>query len=384
MSVLILCFIVQINVLKGQNLVPNPSFEEYDQLPTGDGKMTGFVKDWENACTSIGGYPNATPDYLHTKGKNFGKLGEEYFAVIDAHTGKAIVGLSTYNSYAESENFREYICVPLSAPLIAGKNYRCSFWLTNGKKPIRCDKVSNGIGIALTNERLIQKTSELLITKPAWILLEGFKNTNWVELKFDYKAKGGERWLTVGNFLDDANTIRYKVYPNNGDCSYYFFDDFDVHQSDELLKDTVNKAVKSGEGNIPKVKVKDSYQKLNRQINNTNDVIVDKDSFLLEVWDHREEDGDSISLFINGKWILQHKELTNKKQTVWVHVEPDGDNVLVLYAHNLGRVPPNTAALRPLIGEKREYILSSNLKKSQSIRFVRSPKLIEKDRKANE
>jgi len=58
-------------------------------------------------------------------------------------------------------------------------------------------------------------------------------------------------------------------------------------------------------------------------------------------------DGDIISLVVNGKTVLTQYELLGPedKYQIPVTLEFEGYNYVMLFAHNEGEVPPNTAAL---------------------------------------
>lgn len=64
----------------------------------------------------------------------------------------------------------------------------------------------------------------------------------------------------------------------------------------------------------------------------------------LLLWDCGVEDNDTISLMVNGQWILRNYRLTKEAQAIPVNLL-NGENIVLLYAHNLGDIPNNTAAL---------------------------------------
>ena len=89
------------------------------------------------------------------------------------------------------------------------------------------------------------------------------------------------------------------------------------------------------------------------------------------LYDNGEVDGDSISLFYNGKLLLSGKKLSEKPITLMIEVEMDVTNELVMYAENLGTIPPNTALMVVTDGAKRyEVRITSDLEKSGVINFV--------------
>lgn len=97
------------------------------------------------------------------------------------------------------------------------------------------------------------------------------------------------------------------------------------------------------------------------------------EEFRLDFYDNGEIDGDTISVFYNDKLILSKQRLTDKPLTVKVKLDPDTEeNELVMYADNLGAIPPNTALMVATIaGRRYEVHISSTEKTSGTIRFRR-------------
>lgn len=101
-------------------------------------------------------------------------------------------------------------------------------------------------------------------------------------------------------------------------------------------------------------------------------VIVENPTVRVEIYDDGVVDGDSISLFYNGKVLLAHKMLSLKPILLEIPVSNDETDELVMFADNLGTIPPNTALMIVYDGVKRyEVRMSSDLSKSGEIRFVR-------------
>lgn len=71
----------------------------------------------------------------------------------------------------------------------------------------------------------------------------------------------------------------------------------------------------------------------------------------IEIWDNSEEDGDTISLFVNGTRVLAETKLTKEKRVLKVELaEPQ--NTVAMYAHNLGSIGKNTASIKITDKEK--------------------------------
>ena len=89
----------------------------------------------------------------------------------------------------------------------------------------------------------------------------------------------------------------------------------------------------------------------------------------VEIWDHQTVDGDRVSLNLNNEWIIENYELRKKKLTLELELK-EGLNTFVLYALNLGKIAPNTAALIVDDGDKKHRLtLQSNLKESGTLQI---------------
>ncbi len=95
-------------------------------------------------------------------------------------------------------------------------------------------------------------------------------------------------------------------------------------------------------------------------------------TFKVDFYDNGEIDGDSITVFYNGKITLLHKMLTTKAISLTLTLDENvKENVLTMYADNLGTIPPNTALMIVTDGDKRyEVHISSDTEKSGSVVFV--------------
>ena len=122
-----------------------------------------------------------------------------------------------------------------------------------------------------------------------------------------------------------------------------------------------------------KVSTVNNYEKRNNTLLKT--IEIQNHTFRVDLYDNGEIDGDSISLFFNGKLLLQHQRLTEKAISLTLRADEKKDvNELIMYAENLGTIPPNTALMVVTDGTKRyEVFISSDLEKSGAIRFIYKP-----------
>lgn len=88
----------------------------------------------------------------------------------------------------------------------------------------------------------------------------------------------------------------------------------------------------------------------------------------LKFWDNADIDGDTISVSLNGRYVLTDCSLERRKKRVRVVLEP-GENLIVVHAQNEGRIPPNTAAfsVRTSLFKRESLIFSTNMKRNESV-----------------
>lgn len=129
--------------------------------------------------------------------------------------------------------------------------------------------------------------------------------------------------------------------------------------------------------NRPELKV-DAYNipisLLGRRINKQKEINVQNNIVKFYVWDKDEEDGDTISLNINGKWVLEKYKLTKQKKSIEIDFARNSSNYLILYAHNLGRIPPNTIAISIYDGNEKYINLKSDMKTCGAVNIHCIPK----------
>lgn len=84
-----------------------------------------------------------------------------------------------------------------------------------------------------------------------------------------------------------------------------------------------------------------------RKIETVRSVNIKNDSLLLTLYDNGEIDGDTVSVLMNGKviWPMQGLTANGKSKTIYLTPEMGDSIVLIMYAENLGSIPPNTGLL---------------------------------------
>ncbi len=210
----------------GQNLVPNPGFEDNSALPSGYGEF--FLSNgWSNVNGVTTGPPFASPDYYHTAGT----VGN-FFGQIAPQGGNAQMGIGTYS--AGLGDWREYISTELTSNLIAGQTYTVQFYLTNGFGG-NYSAACNNFGVLFSNGLPTQVQDEPILEEPQIEITDVIYYDNfWQVHTFTYTADDNYSHVTYGNFRDDANTI---IQGNDNQC-YYFLDGCLVEPTTPLLSAT--------------------------------------------------------------------------------------------------------------------------------------------------
>jgi hypothetical protein len=100
-------------------------------------------------------------------------------------------------------------------------------------------------------------------------------------------------------------------------------------------------------------------------------VEVEANSFRVDLYDNGQIDGDTISVFYNGKLMVSRQRLSTEPISIQITLDPNKeDNELVMFAENLGTIPPNTALMIVTVAGKRyEVNISSSEQTSGTVRF---------------
>lgn len=90
----------------------------------------------------------------------------------------------------------------------------------------------------------------------------------------------------------------------------------------------------------------------------------------IELYDNAEIDGDTVTILLNDRLLLYKRQLTDKPLVIPVTLMPNTDYEFVMYADNLGSIPPNTSLMIITAGSQRyEVRISSSQEKSAMIRL---------------
>lgn len=229
-------FFFIVNTGNSQNLVPNPSFEDYDSCPHYPDQIyctylwfqPGIgTSDYYNTCDTIH-LPN--PPYLPQVGVPFNWAGFQ-----NARTGVAYAGFTVYaDSSWNLPNYKEYIEIKLTDSLQAGKKYCVQFYVS------LCDSSSyatDDISAYFSKDSIISGNYYPFpiipqISNPTGNIISD--TLNWSLISGEFIAEGGEKWLTLGSFKNDTNITIAIASPiiNWYGISYFYIDDVSVIKCD--------------------------------------------------------------------------------------------------------------------------------------------------------
>ncbi len=201
------------------NLVPNPSFEDTVSCPTTANQIDKALgwhasresPDYFNECDFITGNTSVPSNFN----------GYQY-----ANSGVAYAGFISYGLTAP--NVREYFTCQLITPMIIGKQYAISYYVSWAAGSPGKRIATNNLGIlfssinfTLTNPPAIQnfcqfKSDSIITDSLDWVLISG-----------SIVADSNYSFLTVGNFYTDSNTDTLMLNTPST-YAYYYIDDIVV------------------------------------------------------------------------------------------------------------------------------------------------------------
>jgi len=199
-----------------QNLVPNPSFETLTQCPTGfQGICQGWAVSWTCPTQGTSDLYNVCSDPLSAV-----SVPRNSFGYQNTRTGDGYAGILC----KWPTPIREYLKVGLSTPLNAGQWYQVSFYVSLANFTCGVEH----IGAYFTSTDVYQPTFNVLNFQPQVEASQGFLSdtVGWELISGCFQAVGGEQYMIIGNFRNDAET---PIDPNcDGIASYYYVEDIAV------------------------------------------------------------------------------------------------------------------------------------------------------------
>ncbi len=229
-----------------QNLVTNPGFEQYKTCPEKHTNklVTGyqFVPRWYTVS-------DASPDYFNACSKNEQVWVPKNFAGnMKTRSGNGYIGLILKCDpiyYPADENYTEHIQNRLVSTLKKDKYYCFEIWICLGKN---ATIAARDFGIYFSKERINFPNPPDTLPQ-AHIAYQGDDflavSNRWVPLRGLYKAQGGEKYMTIGNFLPwlpgRFERLRTSFLSQDlREFAYYLFDDVSLVEVKDTTKCNCN------------------------------------------------------------------------------------------------------------------------------------------------
>ena len=194
------CFVLDFQVVRGQNLIPNGDFELFDSCPNNMSQLeytpfwfdpTFATADYFNSC-DMGEMASVPGNFM---GSQTAQSGNGYAGIFVGQTG--------------GSPYREFIEVALTEPLIANRPYHIEYFVSLAEQS-SC--FPTNICMYLTNQLLTDFSTTGYFTNPlafeqTFCNQEGiaFDNeNNWIKMDYCFIASGEEKYLLIGNNYSDA------------------------------------------------------------------------------------------------------------------------------------------------------------------------------------
>lgn len=204
--------------------MPNPSFEDTISCPTAANQLTR-ANGWINPTL-------ASPDYFNSCNNGNYSIPLNVYGNESAHSGEAYAGII---NIVGGGIFREYLQTQLINPLEANQTYCVSFYVSlSDSSPYAV----NNIGVYFSNVQISGAFNSVMPYVP-----QAYNHSNKLTIKNGWRqvvdtitAQGGEEYITLGCFTNDANTdTTYLGGPPFWAESYHFIDDISVIQCDTFV-----------------------------------------------------------------------------------------------------------------------------------------------------
>jgi len=219
---------------EGENLVPNGSFESIGKKPKRLGKIesaTGWVSP-----TGV-----RADLFVETKIPEIG-VPDNAYGQEDPQEGDNYIGVTGF-SYGNKVP-RSYVMTKLEAPMKKGMKYCVKMYVSLAEAS---KYASNNTGVMFSKKQFGTESKVSIIEDASIVHLNNDYETisaryDWTEICGTYTAKGGEKYITLGNFAsnDETRFERMKKDAKTKDIrvkqvisAYYYIDDVSVRLLDQ-------------------------------------------------------------------------------------------------------------------------------------------------------
>lgn len=288
-------FACGLNTMYCQNLIPNPSFEEVNEI---DNIYCRTYSDFNRKIDHWTSPTLSSPDIIHESYIDRmrmmgGKRARKGVVIkpLKPKTGSVIIGMKVYGCVPANAHCREYIHVKTLEKLKKGQCYEYSYFAN----PLTSGNRINNMGVAFSEIEVDQPYGEGVLNLgnrfgAKEIIKPG--PGNWEEVKGIVKATGDWNYMVIGNFFHDSETKEIPSAANGYPWGYYLIDDVSL----------VQVSCKNGKSDLEQDDITTTfYFKTNSDALSNNQIlelraffenVKDLNFKSIEIIGHADEDGD--------------------------------------------------------------------------------------------
>lgn len=231
------------NDTNAQNKVGNSNFSEASKTPRAISQIYRAT-GWQDASWG-------TVDFYHKNAKKCSRMGipSNTAGSQEAFSGDGYAGIIAFEDdevlalkdgklqYVEGyKSYSEFITTQLSAPLVAGKQYKATFRVSLAENSGRA---VSGLGIYFSKEAVDANHNSYIKATPQVKSTKVIDSKDqWVEVSGFFTATGGEQHLTIGLFNGPSEVKRAAAMnETNNKRAYYYIDGVGVTPGDFADRD---------------------------------------------------------------------------------------------------------------------------------------------------
>lgn len=213
-----LCF----NFLWGQNLVKNPSFEEFVTCPSNLGSFNSDLITWSTPT-------QGSTDYFNTCSTTMG-IPDNFNGSQHSKFGQGYAGMYLY----APGDYREYIQAELIHNLTKGTKYALSFYISRAEKSdyaitdLEAVFSEEKLDLSIKKELSRMQLSRIKENKFHWVEIPNTDfhsdSEGWILVSTEFTATGSENFMTLGNFKSNKATRLKKIRGGSNKGAYYYID----------------------------------------------------------------------------------------------------------------------------------------------------------------
>jgi outer membrane protein OmpA-like peptidoglycan-associated protein len=344
---------------KEEALLQGGNFEWTSQIPSARDQLP-LAADW-NQGEFWKKHPGTADLFSNrSRGKKSGVRNELGYE--QAFEGHQFAGLNLYSQPGlETWEAREYLQVKLNKPLIRDQEYCLRFWISLADHSAYA---VNALGAYLSADPKAPKNyiEGKSLNYPAQYQVPRVvrRHRGWSCFCWNFKAAGGEAYLSLGNFLTDGE-FEIVPGPGAGNYAYYYLDQIQLFEAE----DTCTCPPRISQEQIALYERADQSPEIDKQINEDGDGSSDPrpESFnwgKLELGDrfvlknlYFEFDRDQID--------LEESEDALQRLLDWLKRYPDSRIALHGHTDHLGSYQYNMKLSESRAQEVRNYLIEAGI-----------------------